>query len=281
MKKCFLIIISLSFFSIGFGQIFFHDYDPDIEAEVLEVPEGYASELVYCDINIDSTDDLRFILEYWYTEWPSATYDEAFSCFVSPINGQHQFGYENDMCNIKSLNPGDTIWSNLEWISEGDFMFKDGFGCEPFSQYHYMALKLNFDDGIHYGWLKVRSFYQLWGQPHAILRISEFAYNLVPDVGMIAGDTITNLLNTNINSSFSEDNLFIYPNPANDFLIIDNADEYKSLLMVDVFGRTVYRRDNLQKAERIACKNFSDGLYFMTFIGSTKMYSRKVIIRKY
>ncbi|MCD4665318.1 MAG: T9SS type A sorting domain-containing protein [Bacteroidales bacterium] len=282
MKKWFLLIISISFFSFSFGQIIYHNYNPDIVVEVEDV-SGDTSAYIYCDINNDSIDDFRFSLKYWYSFWTPSCND-AFSCFVSPINGQHQLGSEEDLCSIKALNIGDTIWNNLDWGGIGFILYKDGeIGCNPFDQYRYIALKIDFNSNIYYGWLKTMSYYHLEGAgsgSYAKLIISEFAYNLEPNCGLIAGDTINSLLNGMGNRLYTEENIKIYPNPVIDFLVIENADEHESLTMIDVFGKIVYKKENLQKVEKIVCENLNDGLYFITFKNSTEMYSQKVIIRK-
>ena len=77
------------------------------------------------------------------------------------------------------------------------------------------------NSNIYYGWLKTMSYYHLEGAgsgSYAKLIISEFAYNLEPNCGLIAGDTINSLLNGIGNRLYTEENIKIYPNPVIDFL---------------------------------------------------------------
>jgi hypothetical protein len=280
MKKWFLLFINMYVFYFSFGQIIYHNYNPDLIVIVEEY--GDTTKYLYCDINNDSIDDFKFTLKYWYS-FGSPSANEAFYCRVSPINGQHQLGQEEDFCNIKALDSGDTIWNNLDCGGEGYILFWDPnhyatCSIYPFS---YIALKLNFNGNIHYGWFLVRAQYYLLGwEPGsgAILIISEFAYNLEPNCGLIAGDTINSLQNAIINPLYTEENIKIYPNPVTDILVIKNADKYLNLILTDIFGKIVYKNDNLKKVEKIACDNFNPGLYFITFKNSNEVVTQKVII---
>jgi hypothetical protein len=283
MKKWLLLFINMYFFYFSFGQIFYHNYNPNLIVKVEEM-YGDTTKYLYCDINNDSIDDFMFTLKYWYSSVsPSA--DEAFSCHVTRINGQHQLGQEYDLCNIKALSSGDTIWNNLDWGGGGYILFRDPntYVCCPFYQFSYMALKLNFNGNIHYGWLLLRAKYYLAGyEPlsYAELIISESAYNLEPNCGLIAGDTINSLQTIIVNRLYTEENIKIYPNPVTDILVIKNADKYLNLTLTDIFGKIVYKNDNLKKVEKIACDNFNRGLYFITFKNLNEVITRKVIIGK-
>ena len=279
MKKLFLLLISLYVLSSSDGQIVYHNYNPNLIVEVEEI-YGDTTKYLYCDINNDSIDDFKFTLKYWYSFW-SPSYNEAFSCYVSPINGQHQLGHENAWCDIKALDSGDTIWNNLDWGGLGFILYKDGLGCAPFWQFRYIALNLNFNGNIHYGWLKIRSYYHLVAYmpgSYARLYVSEFAFNSDPNCGLIAGDTITSLTTVSVDNIYSEEKVKIYPNPVTDILVIKNADKYLNLTLTDVFGKIVYKNDNLKKVEKIACYNFNRGLYFITFKNSNEVFTQKVII---
>ncbi len=267
-----------------YGQIVYHNYDPDIFIEVGDI-NNFNTEHLYCDINNDSINDIGFTLNFWVSQGPSILHD-AFSCSVNQISGQCQFAYINTMCSIEVFISGDTIWNNLLWDNWiwSYVMYADpanAMVCNPFSQFRYMAFSFNNNGNIHYGWLKLRTSYLFDNAPYgsyAMLYISEFAFNSDPNCGLIAGDTIKSLTTVSVDNIYSEEKVKIYPNPVTDILVIKNADKYLNLTLTDIFGKIVYKNDNLTKVEKIACDNFNRGLYFITFKNSNEVFTQKVII---
>ena len=258
-----------------------------LELMVFEI-NGPASDALNIDITNDSVDDFYFSMSYWYS-FVSPSHNEGFSSIVNPLN-MHTIGFENDYCGVKALNYGDTIWSNINWTSFTSLpnysMFYDpefGLMCSPFSSFQYCPVKLNINNNIHYGWLKMKSGYHLNGyEPgsYAYLYISEFAYNLEPNRGIIAGDTITSLYTTSINNLNSDERINIYPNPVSDILTLKNVGNYSKITIRDIVGKIVYHCDKLVDIKQIDCQNFNNGLYYITISNNKKVVTHKIIIAK-
>lgn len=285
MKKIIFLLSILFLSSFCLGQFVYHQYAPPIYTEV---EECYVDSSIYIPLNVinDTVNDFIFKLSYWpVLSTPSC--DEAFLCKLQSLNGS-QFAYENIICTVKALSSGDTIWDNLDWnnpYETGYLMHRNceyGTECEPFSDAKYCPVKFNIDSSFHYGWFKVRSSYYLVGFSYpgsnADLYIYEFAYNLEPNCGVIAGDTITSLINSSINILNSIESLNIYPNPATDILTIKNAENFSSIIIRDVLGDIVYKSEILNGIDQIKCSEYQEGIYLLTLSNNKEIVTRKIII---
>ncbi len=91
---------------------------------------------------------------------------------------------------------------------------------------------------------------------------------------------VTNCLNV-----FEGDNLVfkIYPNPANDFILIErsNASEYSHVIITDITGKVVYDKVVYENPLEIKVNQWSNGVYTVKFQNKeNKMITQKIIIRK-
>lgn len=81
----------------------------------------------------------------------------------------------------------------------------------------------------------------------------------------------------------SKQNVFsIFPNPANDFLIVnfqDNINQH-SLEILDFAGRIVYYNDNLSNKEVISLSRLSNGVYFAKMFLGDQLVIKKIVITK-
>jgi predicted dienelactone hydrolase len=72
-----------------------------------------------------------------------------------------------------------------------------------------------------------------------------------------------NCTSVGINNSANFNDLKVYPNPANEFLIVENNVEIKTLLIIDVVGRVIYSSSLNENKQNINVKTFDDGIYYL------------------
>jgi hypothetical protein len=269
------------------GQIVFHEYSPEI---FMEVEEGYGAIATteYCDLDFDLINDIFFELKYWYSP-ASPSANEAFSCNVWPSSTiLFAESTSGGPCNIRALLSGDTISDGINnWIDIGGTLYNDPenyISCSPFSSFKYVAFKINWDNLIHYGWLKLKTYFYLNGYDpgsYARFYLKEFAYNSLPNCGLIAGDTITSLVATGVRNNLTVDEFtHIYPNPVKDVLHIDNTSKFSKITLKDLYGSVVYNASDIGGLHLISCKTLNNGLYVLVLEKQNIIRTSLVIIAK-
>ena len=69
----------------------------------------------------------------------------------------------------------------------------------------------------------------------------------------------------------------IYPNPTTDIVHIKTKEEYTSVSIIDVFGKTCY----MGMATEISMRDFSAGMYTINLtLSDNSLYSKKLILIK-
>lgn len=89
--------------------------------------------------------------------------------------------------------------------------------------------------------------------------------------------TITNLATLSINEVSLEDSFSIYPNPANDFIIINNTDWIKSKTIYSITGQLVKKEAN--QNEKIDISNLQQGLYLLEIETTNNQKVTKKIVK--
>ncbi len=68
-------------------------------------------------------------------------------------------------------------------------------------------------------------------------------------------------------------NISIYPNPATNFISVDNAEEVKSISIFNLVGRKLKSFENIQKDEHYDVSSLSNGMYLVQVVD----HSNKII----
>lgn len=88
-----------------------------------------------------------------------------------------------------------------------------------------------------------------------------------------------NLLITSSNEEINEINtIHIYPNPVNDFLKIENNEEYKSVEIVDINGKTI-EIINTIKDNKIFVDKLNSGMYILRLLNNKRNYISKTFVK--
>ncbi len=279
IKRLSLLVLCIIFSFVGFGQIIYQDFVPNIHLEI-DTTASNSNELVNLDLNKDSINDIQLTLGYW----KPIAYGHMFMAEFKPLYYGHKcaqkLGY-GLYCDVLPINTGVQIWNSLDWVGgfEQDLIFFrcDIENCNGFTEYRYIGVRLELNGLHHFGWIRIKGGWSL-STLTGNLYIADCAFNSTPEAGILAGDTVTSLIVSDGENNMEKE-LKIYPNPVNNILFVENAEKYKRLTITDMYGRVVLKRKKLTVSENIACDDFSAGIYFIRLENSSKVVTRKVIIQ--
>ncbi len=77
-------------------------------------------------------------------------------------------------------------------------------------------------------------------------------------------------------SEIRQSNISVFPNPANDFVIIE-ADYISEILITDLSGKVVYQNNINSSKERINISTFESGIYILSVKDENSVYTQKLI----
>jgi len=107
-------------------------------------------------------------------------------------------------------------------------------------------------------------FWEVWGG-------NNIAYYYIDSVSVI--DVTTLGIESN------EDNdMQIYPNPANDILFIETKLFEAEITLFDILGNEI-RKEKISSKAQIDVSELTDGIYFIQVSSSQGILSKKIIIR--
>ena len=181
-------------------------------------------------------------------------------------------------------------------------------GGDPFAKFPYNASPTNFEYAYKYsganGDLSANLFFEFYNSGSTIgggsVSITDqttyFTGNMpitlsgTPDsvrIVAFSGDSLGSVLkiddlaftggNVGIDE-FSKLSLDIYPNPANDFVMVKSEDEY-DINIIDVTGKVVFDSYKNSGIQTIDTKGFNKGVYFVRINSHNKSKTQKLIIQ--
>lgn len=95
--------------------------------------------------------------------------------------------------------------------------------------------------------------------------------------GLTKKIAVSNLGTLSINEVSLEDSFSIYPNPANDFIIINNTDWIKSKTLFSITGQLIKQENN--QNEKIDISNLQQGLYLLEIETTNNQKVTKKIVK--
>jgi hypothetical protein len=75
----------------------------------------------------------------------------------------------------------------------------------------------------------------------------------------------------------SENNIMLFPNPANNYIEIETDLKDYSISIFDVMGKLMLKEKNSQNKTRIDISDFSIGIYFIQLQSGEKILNKKFI----
>ena len=73
-------------------------------------------------------------------------------------------------------------------------------------------------------------------------------------------------------------NINVYPNPANDFIIVSTENKIDNLTIINVFGQIVLELSNVYNQQKISTNSLKSGLYLIKFTNNNQSKYEKLII---
>ncbi len=188
------------------AQVVYQDIDPDLEVggDLFSIDIADA----YLDLNMDGSDDFRIGIFY---DYGLSGYFPSWSVFIEPL-GENQVAFELAMTTVYSyggvseyitfeqqiaipIDLGEIISDEYDFTSlkvvfdervEGYDEFDSYFfGDWPEGGVKFCAFSLMQDDGMHYGWIRMKWELDIWGE--GFITAFDYAYNATPDAPIIAG----------------------------------------------------------------------------------------------
>ena len=204
------------------AQIVYTDINPDITT-TLGVGGTYVSSVVAIDFNNDGTEEYNFRWDDygssgWFMHMTYANGNEfnLKGTATNPYGGRY----------IQAMNQGQDINASANWGSSSPEPFIGDNADPNFKGLgdKYVGVKFKIGGNTYYGWVLV-SF-----DNSKKLTIKEYAYESTPNKAIKAGDKGS----TSINIDKNNKKINIYPNPAKDFIIIDNS--INNILKIDILN---------------------------------------------
>ncbi len=89
-----------------------------------------------------------------------------------------------------------------------------------------------------------------------------------------------NIIATSINENTELNSLSIYPNPAQQFFIVDFPKQKFDVIIIDVIGKIVLEEKNISGKIEIDSNNILNGIYFVIATNGKNILNKKLIINK-
>jgi hypothetical protein len=235
MKKLLLLLMIVLALNIKLkAEIIYTDIEPDkVLFSTLTTP-------MYYDLDIDANGAVDFCIAHHETIQ-----------FFSAYNGSMALSRTNpyDYSEPSVIEMDDSINVNSkDWISNyGSINLTERWDGQSNK---YIGLKFKQGAEWHYGWLEISI-----PNDHHNCIVHGFAYNSVPNEGIKAGETSS----TSIKSESFDTEILLYPNPAKDYLVIDNFYQGK----IEIYSVNGLKLLECENTNLINIHELVNGIYFV------------------
>ena len=108
--------------------------------------------------------------------------------------------------------------------------------------------------------------------------VLNIAFTSVINNAKVSAIKVTNDLETSIGKVLQNNEISVYPNPANDKLFINSTGlAITKIELVDYTGKLVYSKNSLNQNESLDISGLVNGIYFVKAYATTGLYSSKII----
>lgn len=211
------------------------------------------------DFNNDDTSEFSFNEEGGFI---SCYFDFEKVNFVG--TGTLESGHGWDI--MKALPNGTLINGSSSFDAQGDAYLNPVWGeaTDFFPQGDsFIGTKFQLNGQFHYGWILINV-------TNTDITVKSYAYNTVANEGIIAGQALAN-------DSFLLDNVFVGPNPVQDYLTISDSSMIHSVQIFDALGRNINKKLN---NSTIDFSDLKTGTYFLIFTMNDKSTYKRQIVKK-
>jgi len=251
MKKITFLLIAFVTANFTFAQI---EYTDITDSNLVSVGPNWNPEGI--DFNNDGTFEIETFDGIYLTLFDPTWTFESKIWAIGDING----GWDN----VQAITIGTTIDASGNFESLGDgSMDQWGAGTTfPLNQDAHIAVKINLNGVIHYGWVRV-----LWNGIDFTYK--DYAYNTTPNAAINAGQT-TLAIEEYSNSM----NVSYYPNPSRDVISIKTDQTIEEAHIIDILGKTTAIDVSNNK---INISTVPSGVYFLHVRAKNNTAIKKII----
>jgi hypothetical protein len=75
-----------------------------------------------------------------------------------------------------------------------------------------------------------------------------------------------------------DEHFVLYPNPANDIVYIQNANNMEKIILSNFAGQVLLEQNTIDKRIELNTSEFETGIYFVTIFSNNKVSTRKLFI---
>jgi hypothetical protein len=108
---------------------------------------------------------------------------------------------------------------------------------------------------------------------------SNGSYAVIITVGSCS-DTSACQVITSISGISVNNQIQIYPNPANEFIFIDGVNPMSKIEMYDAIGKLIITEKAISNSIKLNTNNLDEGVYFIRITSNESVLNKKVIIKK-
>jgi bilirubin oxidase len=98
------------------------------------------------------------------------------------------------------------------------------------------------------------------------------------DDGMMGQFIVNSPPDAGLNESSVDDEIVIYPNPANDVVTITISHTSSNIKLMDQTGRVIFTKKSTQKKTELNISELPNGTYSILVQNDTKVYSNKLVV---
>jgi len=271
MKASFFLLCIVIFGGLNSqSQIYYTDI-PDTAITFPVIPFcGNLTNTFGIDLNNDTQNDFNFVMHHWQTwETPSAQ-PLHYESYITSANGLNKIARNDENCAIP-MEADDTINENLfYWDPSAIFIQAMGYynPCYCSFENKYFGLQFNINSISHYGWVRVT------GTSYCSV-IFDFAYNMIPETPILAGQTsITNISdhNSNIQSEIK-----IIKEQA-ELKIKSYLYELYNVIIVNQSGIVVQENTAIKNQINIPVSNLHKGFYILLISHKNGVLRKKIVL---
>jgi Secretion system C-terminal sorting domain len=81
-------------------------------------------------------------------------------------------------------------------------------------------------------------------------------------------------------NKISKDKITIYPNPCNDYLLIESEINNSTIKITDCFGKIIFTKNNIALIEKINLASVANGIYYLRIENDKTICNRKIIVSR-
>ena len=254
------------------AQIVFTNLVPDSTINEFTPTSGYAF-----DFNEDGKIDVHLALLGNIGTWvmrliPDDSEDANFVINEGEASGGAKIiNYGDNISSATNMYKIGSGWGDLlygHWDSSGNYGHWTGEQTNK-----YLGFKFDIGGNYHYAWLYLST--KIHADDDMEFTVQSYAYNTVPNEAIFAGDEGAGINVEGVN----EDNVLVYPNPANNLLKLSSLEQNTDLIVniLDVAGKCISITKLVNSS--IDISNLNSGIYFLSINTGNKIYNRSFVKR--